>query len=183
MFRLLDKFHLFPGIGNWDLGFGEEFAPASPNPKAQFPNPCLTITFIELLITPSRLKDQLLPAFVERFFQPDQFGHYDTPDTPVLFQSQRSLYPGKYRAIFALKEPDSGAIGTVSQEIEVPSYDESELSLSTVTLAYKLEPVIGAGDADAPTPLAFSAHVPEPTSMALLFGGLAMSLLGVRRRP
>ncbi|HZI95172.1 MAG TPA: GWxTD domain-containing protein [Patescibacteria group bacterium] len=105
----------------------------------------------------------------QRFFKKEHFGGYegnasaDSGDV-LLFQTERPVVPGKYKAIFAVKDPVSGAVGKLEKDLEVPDYESAELSLSTVTLARKLDPLAEPPPAEKMTPFVLGSFtvVPKP---------------------
>ena len=106
---------------------------------------------------------------VQRFFKQENFGGYEgnkgeAAADVLLFQAQRPVNPGKYKAIFAVKDPVSGALGKLEKNLEVPNFESADLSLSTVTLAHKLDPLAVPPPADKMTPFVLGNFevVPKP---------------------
>ncbi len=109
---------------------------------------------------------------VQRFFQPGQFGGFEgNPSAGIndtlLYQAERPLSPGKYKAIFAIKDPQTGEIGKLEKDLDVPSFDTEGLSLSTVTLAREIKPAteIVAEDSMTPFLLGKTHVVPRPDNI------------------
>ncbi len=96
----------------------------------------------ETLIVSAEVLDAATGESAQRFFQDDQFGastEGEGVDGVHLFQSQRSFLPGKYRAVFAVKDPSSGTVGVLKRDIEVPQFNAADLAISTVTFVHTLE--------------------------------------------
>ncbi|HET9481883.1 MAG TPA: GWxTD domain-containing protein [Candidatus Polarisedimenticolia bacterium] len=126
----------------------------------------------DALVISAELLDSETGESQERFFKAEQFGAYDgnpaagINDT-LLFQTERPLEPGKYKAVFALKDPASGAIGKLEKELSVPAFDETDLALSSVTLARKFEKLPAPPEAGAMTPFVLGSFtvVPRPDNV------------------
>jgi GWxTD domain-containing protein len=86
-------------------------------------------------------------------------------DGESIFQAGQDLPAGRYSLVAALREPESGDVGFVIQEIEVPDFHTEALQISSVTLARKVERLSGP-PADPLTPyvLGGSRVVPAPTA-------------------
>jgi len=114
---------------------------------------------------------------VQRFFNEDQFGFYEAAakdGRKLVFQSQRSFAPGRYKAILALKDPASGALGKLEKDVEVPSFASDALGFSTITLAHKLEPLPAAPAADTPQPFILGSFRVVPRSSTRFLHGEEM---------
>ncbi len=107
----------------------------------------------------------------QRFFKKGHFGPYEGnasgAEDALLFQAERPLNPGKYRAVFALEDPASGAIGKLEKELVVPSYASEGLVLSTVSLARRIEPLAAPPPEGTVTPFVIGTFtvVPRPDSV------------------
>ncbi|HKY34175.1 MAG TPA: GWxTD domain-containing protein [Candidatus Polarisedimenticolia bacterium] len=108
----------------------------------------------------------------QRFFRPEHFGAFDgnlsagINDT-LLYQAERPLKPGSYKAVFALKDPASGQTGTLEREIQVPSFEGDSLGLSSVTLVRKIEPLSAPPGDETPAPFVLGKFkvVPRPDNV------------------
>ena len=115
-------------------------------------------------------------ASVQRFFKADSFGGFAGnasagPADTLMYQAERPLTPGKYKAIFAMKDPVSGTLGKLEREILVPSFETGEFQLSTVTLARKIEPLATPPAADKLVPFVLGAFTVVPRSENLYKDG------------
>ncbi|HEY3175452.1 MAG TPA: GWxTD domain-containing protein [Candidatus Polarisedimenticolia bacterium] len=124
------------------------------------------------LVLAAEILDLQTGESLHRFFKADSFGAYDGNTGPaagdvLLYQSERPINPGKYKTIFAVKDPNSHAIGKLEKEIEVPSFESGSFQLSTVTLARKIEPLVTAPPADKLVPFVLGAFnvVPRPDNV------------------
>ena len=121
------------------------------------------------LILSAEILDTETGASVQRFFKADSFGGFagnasaGAADT-LMYQAERPLAPGKYKAIFAVKEPASGTLGKLEREILVPSFETDEFQLSTVTLAHKIEPLATPSAADKLVPFVLGTLTVVPRS-------------------
>ena len=105
----------------------------------------------------------------QRFFKQGQFTPFEgnaaagINDT-LLYQAERPLNPGKYKATFVVKDPASGGIGKLERELDVPEFQEDTLALSTVTLARKIEPLEQPAAPGSPVPFVLGKLkvVPRP---------------------
>ena len=70
----------------------------------------------------------------------------DAKDRKSAYQKAVALAPGHYKVDVIVRDVESGATGVRHQGFEVPKYDASKLSTSTLVLATKLE---GLGDQPA----------------------------------
>lgn len=117
------------------------------------------------LILSAELLDSETGASVQRFFKADSFGPFtgnaSAADT-LMFQAKRPLAPGKYKAIFAVKDPASGSVGKLERELVVPSFDTSGFQLSTVTLASRIEPLSTPPAPDKFVPFVLGAFTVVP---------------------
>ncbi|MGH9870771.1 MAG: hypothetical protein ACREAA_21760, partial [Candidatus Polarisedimenticolia bacterium] len=80
----------------------------------------------------------------QRFFKAEHFGSYAgnpsaTVNDTLLYQAERSFNPGIYKVMLALKDPASGQVGRMEKELVIPSFTDGDFTLSTVTLARKIE--------------------------------------------
>lgn len=126
----------------------------------------------DALILSAEILDPETGESEQRFFKNDQFGAFEGNHTAsindtLLYQAERPLTPGKYRAVFAVKDPASGGIGRLEKDIEVPSFEETALTLSTVTLVRKIEPLKEAPASDSMTPFVLGNFevVPRPDNV------------------
>jgi GWxTD domain-containing protein len=106
---------------------------------------------------------------LQRFFKKEQFGAWEgnagaASGDSLLYQAQRPLKPGKYKAVFAIKEPASGTVGKLEKELEVPDYAAEGVKISTVTLAQKLDPLVTPPSAGSIVPFVLGSFsvVPKP---------------------
>jgi GWxTD domain-containing protein len=82
----------------------------------------------------------------------------------LLFQAGHNVPPGEYSVAAAIKEPSTGNVGYVLQEITAPDFRDEALQLSTVTLARKVEPLTAAPeDPGARFVMGNTRIVPAPT--------------------
>lgn len=109
----------------------------------------------------------------QRFFNHDQFGIIEAgaKQKKLVFQSQRSFSPGKYKAFVAVKDPASGALGTIEKEVEVPAFSADTLGLSSVTLAHKLERLPAPPASETPQPFVLGSFKVVPRGSARFLHG------------
>jgi hypothetical protein len=63
-----------------------------------------------------------------------------SPDSSMLlYQGGTGLHPGRYTLLAGCRDPQSGKVGVIKEALEIPKYEGSGLTLSTVTLARTLE--------------------------------------------
>jgi len=126
----------------------------------------------DALVIAAEVLDAASGESVQRFLKAEHFGGYEGNKDPaagdvLLYQAERAINPGSYKAIFALKDPVSGAVGKLEKDLVVPDYESPELSLSSVTLARKLDPLVDAPPADKLTPFVLGNFkvVPRPDNI------------------
>ena len=67
------------------------------------------------------------------------------PGSDLVFQAGHNIEPGTYALVAAAKDPLTGDVGFVQQSIEVPSFRQETLQISSVTLAKKVERIAAPG--------------------------------------
>jgi GWxTD domain-containing protein len=77
-------------------------------------------------------------------FEPAAAENSDAANPLLLFQGGAGLHPGRYTLLAGIHDTASGKVGIVRQPLEVPSYEGTELRLSSVTLLRKLARVEAA---------------------------------------
>ncbi len=92
------------------------------------------------------LEDTVVPVSLEK---EDSFSRWTEGDPAgaeerLLFQAGHNVPPGAYSFAAAVKEPSTGKVGFVLQEITAPDFSDEALQLSSVTLASKVEPLTAA---------------------------------------
>jgi len=82
----------------------------------------------------------------------------------LLFQGGVALRPGKYTLTWVITDADTDRVVAFEDGLEVPGFPESELALSSVTLASRLETVAGESPAgyEAPFRLGNQRVLPRP---------------------
>jgi GWxTD domain-containing protein len=124
------------------------------------------------LVIAAELLDASTGNSEQRFFKAEHFGSFEgnlsagVKDT-LLYQAERPLKPGAYKAIFALKDPASGQMGKLEKDITVPSFEGEQFTLSTVTLARKIERLTTPPPAGQITPFVLGNFkvVPRPDNV------------------
>ncbi len=126
------------------------------------------------LVVAAEFLDAATGASAQRFFNHDQFGIIETgaqQGKKLVFQSQRSFAPGKYKAIVAVKDPASGSLGVIEKEVAVPGFHGDALGLSSVTLVHKLERLPAPPASEAPQPFILGSFKVVPRSSARYLHG------------
>jgi len=129
------------------------------------------------LIVAAEFLDATTGESAQRFFNHDQFGFLETSaqqGKKLIFQSQRSFAPGRYKAIIAVKDPASGSLGAIEKEVDVPGFSGDALGLSTVTLVHKLERLATPPASEAPQPFILGSFKVVPRSSASFLHGEEM---------
>ncbi len=63
------------------------------------------------------------------------------PGRSPVYQAAHNVAPGSYSMITAVKDPESGRVGWIRQDVEVPDFSVTSLQISSITLARKVEEV------------------------------------------
>jgi GWxTD domain-containing protein len=124
------------------------------------------------LVIAAELLDASTGNSEQRFFKQEHFGSFEgnlaagIKDT-LLYQAERPLKPGSYKAVFALKDPSTGQLGRLEKDLVVPTFGEEQLTLSTVTLARKVERLAAPPPAGEMTPFVLGNFkvVPRPDNV------------------
>ena len=93
------------------------------------------------------------------------------PEAPGTFQTGLGIDPGRYRALFGLQEQGTGRVGTWEQILEVPALTGSGLTLSSLTLARVLEPVVEGASSPHKVPFVLGSLRVVPRTTAALRNG------------
>ncbi len=106
---------------------------------------------------------------VQRFLREGQFGGHSGNATAsngddLLFQAERGLNPGTYKAVFAVKDPTSGAVGKLEKPLDVPSYKTDGLVLSSVCLVRNITPLGAPPAPGSMTPFVLGSFSVVPRS-------------------
>ncbi len=121
------------------------------------------------LVLSAEILDPDTGESLQRFFKKEQFGAWEgntgaaSGDT-LLYQAQRPLKPGKYKAVFAIKDPVSSTVGKLEKELDVPDYAAEGVRLSTVTLAQKLDPLVSPPPSGSTVPFVLGSFSVVPKS-------------------
>ena len=62
-----------------------------------------------------------------RFGGENAEAYFSADGKKLIFQSQRSFAPGRYKAIIAVKDPASGSLGAIEKEVDVPGFSGDAL--------------------------------------------------------
>ncbi|HET6372091.1 MAG TPA: GWxTD domain-containing protein [Candidatus Polarisedimenticolia bacterium] len=124
------------------------------------------------LIIAAEIVDAETGASAQRFLKREHFGAHEgnagaAAAETLLFQAERPLKPGRYRAVFALKDPATGTVGKLEKDLAVPSFEGDDLLLSTVTLARQITPLASPPAAGTMTPYVLGSFtvVPRPDNV------------------
>ncbi len=80
--------------------------------------------------------------------RPDSFGASGEapPGRSPVYQAAHNVTPGSYSMITAVKDPESGKVGWIRQDVEVPDFSVGSLQISSITLARKVEEIKAASN-------------------------------------
>jgi hypothetical protein len=114
-----------------------------------------------------RLEDPETGELVHSFEREDDF--VPSPDNPragvndyLTFQAGAGIPPGRYLAKITVHDRVAEKIGTYELELEVPDFTGESLTLSSVTLAERLEPLPGTEPSELKKPYVFGSFLVLP---------------------